>query len=92
MDQPMTDAFDSGQSHSRNTSMMSITSTNSESISGDSELNIAAIAANFERTPEMFNKAVTDKATAAKFRLEHFYKSQVSECVDRLNRYEYKNK
>jgi len=56
---------------------MSITSTASE----DYEANV-----NFERNPEMYGKAVTDKATAAKFRLEHFYKSQVSECADRLTR------
>jgi len=80
MDQPMSDAFDSMNSvntHSRNPSMMSITSTASE----DYEANV-----NFERNPEMYGKAVTDKATAAKFRLEHFYKSQVSECADRLTR------
>jgi len=76
----MSDAFDSMNSvntHSRNPSMMSITSTASE----DYEANV-----NFERNPEMYGKAVTDKATAAKFRLEHFYKSQVSECADRLTR------
>jgi len=76
----MSDAFDSVNSmnvHSRNPSMMSITSTASEEF--DSNIN-------FERNPEMYSKSVTDKATAAKFRLEHFYKSQVSECADRLNR------
>jgi len=73
----MTDAFDSMKTHSRNPSMMSITSE-----SGDTDSVV-----NFERTPELYGKMVTDKATAAKFRLEHFYKSQVSECADRLNRY-----
>jgi protein-serine/threonine kinase len=79
MDQPMSDAFDSLKSHSRNVSLMSITSTNSEYSGEDTPVN-------FERTPEIYGKAVSDKATAAKFRLEHFYKSQVSECADRLTR------
>ncbi|KAJ3055399.1 Serine/threonine-protein kinase, partial [Quaeritorhiza haematococci] len=40
----------------------------------------------FERSMEGLSKNSIDRATSAKYRLEHFYKSVVSECADREQR------
>ncbi|KAJ3148727.1 Serine/threonine-protein kinase [Geranomyces variabilis] len=37
----------------------------------------------FQRSSEGLSKATIDRATAAKYKLEHFYKGVVTECADR---------
>lgn len=40
----------------------------------------------FERSTEGISQTTIDRATSAKYRLEHFYKSTVAESADRENR------
>jgi hypothetical protein len=41
----------------------------------------------FERSTEGISQTTVDRATSAKYRLEHFYKSTVAESADRENRF-----
>ena len=41
----------------------------------------------FNRSVDGFSRSTIDRAAAAKYRLEHFYKLQVSESADREARY-----
>ncbi|KAJ3012102.1 Serine/threonine-protein kinase [Thoreauomyces humboldtii] len=49
----------------------------------DSSVSDLAAQMLFQRSTEGLSKATLDRATAAKYKLEHFYKGVVTECADR---------